>query len=247
MKNKIALALVAGVFWMAGSPRAWADDWDGQYENVYIKSRAYVGGFGNYTHIDGAGQFNGSWGFQFNGNQEVDLIPAIDRNFGFGGLAGYRWGSYAGEISYWRTEHNGTWGPFPPAFPLIANGKVVYHSLNVDFKRYLFPHLPAQPFVSAGLSFPWVVASQASGENSTGIYQFADMSISGIGLNLGVGMELYLGPHYSIVGAAVHRWAGYNQITGALKQNFTPQLNSTDISVAGNGLNFYAGATIGLE
>lgn len=243
MKNKTAWGLLVAAFLGGFSSVSWADDDTADY----IKSRTYVGGLGIYTNIDGGGFFNGASAFQFNGNVEVDLIPAIDRNFGFGVLVGHREGPYAGEVSFWRTDHNGTWGPFPPVFPTVANGVVCYQSFNIDFKRYLFTHLPSQPFFSVGVSFPWLVARQASGENSTGAYRFADMSISGVGVNLAAGMEFYVGNDYSFVGGVQHRWAGFSQITGALKQNFTTQLNGADINLDGNGLNFFAGATIGFE
>ena len=56
----------------------------------YIKSRAYVGAFGTSADISQDGDFSGLFPFtgSFPPYTETTLIPAITRNFGFGGLAG---------------------------------------------------------------------------------------------------------------------------------------------------------------
>jgi hypothetical protein len=214
--------------------------------NDFIKSRTYIGGFASLTNIDSGGDFNGGWGFSTASGDEIDLIPTIDRNFGFGVLAGHREGAYAAEVSYWRTDHNATWGP-NMFFATTSYGTASFQSLNVDFKRYLFTQLATQPYFSLGLSFPWLVTHQASAWNTGSGYVFSDSTIAGIGFNFGVGLEIYLGSNYSIFGNIVQRWAGYNQINGALKQPFTTQFNGQDVNLEGDGINFSVGATFGFE
>jgi hypothetical protein len=239
--NKIALAAMVSAFLAGFVPAVWADD---SGAGDYIKQRTYVGGFGSSTNIDDGGNFNGEWSVNFNNGEELDLIPSLDRNFGFGGMIGHRQGAYAAEVSYWRTSHNATW---TGGGPTLFYGKASYHSLNVDFKRYFLTQLPTQPFFSLGLSLPWVIVEDASAFTSTSGTLMADTAIAGIGFNLGVGMEIYLGPDYSIVGGAIQRWAGYNQVNGAMKRTLDTTLNGQNINVAGDGLNFYVGATMGFE
>jgi hypothetical protein len=77
-----------------------------------------------------------------------------------------------------------------------------------------------------------------------------DSTYSGIGLNLGVGAELYLGDGLSLVGCLMQRWTGFNQINGQENLPFTPSTTgSTNVNgnLEGNGLDIYVGTTIGFN
>ncbi|HJT24146.1 MAG TPA: hypothetical protein VJ873_06190, partial [bacterium] len=164
----------------------------------FIKQRSYIGVVGVSADIDQWGDFNGRNFFTFNGastvaSSETDIIPSITRQFGWGVLLGHRDGSWAGEISFWRSDHTAT---FVAAGPTTITNPASLQAINIDFKRYFFTQFPTQPFVSLGVSFPWLWVQNGSylGTSTN------DETISGIGLNLGAGMELYLDNGFSIVG-----------------------------------------------
>jgi hypothetical protein len=222
----------------------------------YIKTRSYVGVLGALTHIDADGDFNNSLRFRhdYSGRTEFNLVPSISRNFGFGGMVGYRTGAWAGEISFIVSEHESVWSNrfFNPTLPVTYFGVASYQSINLDFKRYLLTKYPAQPFFSLGVSFPWLVVKDGSLlDYGGGINYIDDATISGIGLNLGAGVEIYLGKDYSLVGGVVERFSGFNQINGATKQaaNVLTMTGNTSEqgNLQGNGFNFYIAGTIGFE
>ena len=248
-----------------------ADDLGAQPSD-FIKSRTYIGGVGTSTTLDQWGDFNGtasvsigpvsinSGGVTGISNQELDLIPSIARNFGFGILVGQREGPWAVEVSYWRSDHTGTY---------ISSAAVTFtapsrlEAINLDFKRYLFTQLPTQPFVSLGLSFPWLFVRQGSQildyQNppniSTGqrnVVGVSDEIISGFGFNAGIGLEVYVDNNFSVLGGAYERFAGFNQVNGAEKfSSSSLPSGSADPSqvgsLEGNGLNIYVGTTFGFQ
>jgi hypothetical protein len=186
------------------------------------------------------------------GNPEVDLVPSITRQFGWGTLLGYREGPWAGELSFWRSDHTAT---FINSTPVTTTSPASLQAINFDLKRYFFTYLPAQPFVNIGISFPWLWVRQFSylTDTSNNVLATDDETLSGIGLNLGAGVEVYLEGNFSIVGGVYQRWAEFDQVNGARK---TPTSTSdlfldgtaTQLgSLSGNGLQIYLGATIGVE
>ncbi len=261
----LALLLVLMAGWVNA---VWADedmdmDYPGGQKNDFIKERSYIGVLGISADIDQFGDFNGtnaftfaggttvSGGVTYQGNPEVDLIPSITRQFGFGVLLGHREGPWAAELSFLRSDHTATFLSGGATLTSPAS----LQAISIDFKRYFFTQLPTQPFVNLGVSFPWLwvrnfsyITDQSIPPN---ILQTNDETISGIGLNLGIGMELYLDSNFSILGGLTQRWTEFDQINGAAKVPLNQMYfngNPTDIgALAGNGLNIYVGTTFGVE
>jgi hypothetical protein len=264
---KLNITVVAGIIFVLMSvPVVVCAQFFGSAEDDLIKSRSYIGAVGISATIDQWDDFAGTHFFQFGpvtvgsgfSNPEIDAIPAIERNFGWGILAGHREGPWAAEISYWQSNHAATF---------IGGGAVTFsndsslQSFDINIKRYFLTQLPTQPFVSLGVSFPWLwfkggsmildyqTDPDPSGEHS--ILMISDESISGVGFNLGAGMEIYLGDNYSILGGIYQRWSEFTQINGATKLALNEMYfdnNPNDLgSLAGKGLSFYLGATIGFQ
>ncbi len=238
------LALFSGF-----SSSVWAlDDDDTNSTKDFIKSRSYIGGFFDSMTINQNFPFDGTLSFTFPAAaNETDLVPSINRQFGFGGLVGHREGAYAVELSYWRSDdHSATW---TGGSPTVYTSTSSYQSINIDFKRYLFTELPAQPFFSLGVGFPWIVTENASAvAYSNGSTVFSQSTLSGIGINLGIGLEIYLGNDFSIMGGAIQRFNGFNQINGVTGQpgNALTLTGSTAqaTNLEGDGLDFYVGGTV---
>jgi hypothetical protein len=286
--NKTALfaMLFTSLFLSGFISKAFADDDDfmsdlfGAKPTDFIKSRSYIGAVGISSTLDQWGDFNGSNSLVYGPvtyetspvtaltNIEYDLIPSITRSYGWGVLVGQREGPWAVEASFWRSDHTASF---------FAGGATItepasLQSINIDFKRYLFTQLPTQPFVSVGVSFPWLWVRQFSSiytPTSPPTYLSTnDETISGIGFNLGAGLEIYLDNNFSLVGGAYQRWTGFNQVNGAEKiglasiyfdgdpNSTLPTSNSTTGGVGGannigalegDGLNLYVGTTFGFQ
>jgi hypothetical protein len=252
------MALFLWLGMVAGAKAEWADDFFGAKPDDFVKSRSYIGGMGISSTIDQWGDFNGINSLQFGPTTivsggvstftipEVDYIPAITRNFGWGVLLGHREGPWALETSYWRSEHTANY--YSASATLTSPAAL--QSINFDFKRYFFTQVPTQPFVSVGLSVPWLWIRQFSYLLGSPV-QVNDLTISGVGLNLGAGLEIYLGDGFSVTGGALRRWTAFDQVNGATKIPLTGIYfdgNPKDLgSLAGDGYQFYVGTTFGVE
>lgn len=268
--HKAGLVALVLVFMMGFVKAAWAEDEiespiPGAKQNDFIKERSYVGVIGTSADIDQYGDFNGTNYFIHPGpttvsngttiisSPEMDLIPSLTREFGWGVLLGHREGPWAAEVSFWRSDHTAT---VPNVFAGgVTTTPASLQAINIDFKRYFFTEFPTQPFISLGISFPWLYVQDASflTDNSSppNIIRTSSETISGIGLNVGAGMEIYLDNGFSIFGGLYERWTEFDQINGAanipINDLYWDGNPSDRGSIAGNGLNLYVGGTVGVE
>ncbi len=201
----------------------------------YLHSRTYVGLVATSVSVNTNGEFSGlNYSRIDYPYYEVDLIPAISQNFGYGVLIGHREEAWAGELSFWQSNHNATFGPGTITSP--SGGSVdltqqykqtaTYNSVNIDFKRYFFTEQQLQPFLNLGVSFPWIVVNDAAID---GYGNIGNLTLAGLGLNLGIGAEYYLTPNLSLVAGAYERWASFDEFRGS-----QPQYNQ--IAQFGNGV-----------
>lgn len=204
-------------------------------------SRSYVGGGATSTQI--LGDFNGEGLIVSASNDQFDIVPAIDRDFGFWVMAGHREGDWAAEVSFWYSKHKATRNALTPGGTPFES-EAVYQSVNVDLKRYVLRQNPIQPFVNFGVSFPWIVVKEAS-FNSTGT-MIGNSVFKGLGFNLGGGLEFYLHPKFSVVTGVVQRWQGFDKIKGIGKTDLQVQNPSTggEDTLSGDGLQFLVGGTV---
>ncbi len=240
----ISCLLLAG----AAAP-LWAD---AENPGDYLHSRTYIGVVGTSVSVDNGGAFNGLNYSRINNPYEIDLIPALGQNFGFGVLMGHREEAWAVEASFWQSNHNATFGPgvvgsvsgTSVTFTQQFQDTATYNSINVDFKRYFLTEGQTQPFLSLGVSFPWIVVNNAASDVNGDV---SSLTLAGLGLNLGVGVEYYLSPNLSFFGGAYKRWASFDEFKGlALQYNQLAQYGSPT-SDEGSGFNFAVGTTLGFE
>jgi hypothetical protein len=218
---------------------------------------------GTSSTIDQWGDFNGTLATYYEPSTvssgsttlvEQNILPSIDRNFGFGVIAGHREGPWALEVSFWRSDHTAS---FIFSGPTTFTTPASLQSVDINFKRYFFTQLPTQPYVSLGIAFPWLWVRQGSSlYTSTGGVPVGsailvnDETFTGIGFDLGAGLEIYLDNGFSIFGGAYQRWTGFNETNGAYKTSedqLTIGGSMVNGSLEGDGLNLYVGTSVGFQ
>ena len=218
----------------------------------YLHTRTYIGLVGTSVSVDNSGEFSGLNYSRNNNPYEIDLIPSIAQNFGYGLLLGHREEAWAVEASYWQSNHNASFGPgvvgsasgSSVTFSQQYQDTAVYNSVNIDFKRYFLTEGQTQPFLSLGVSFPWIVVNNGA---TNGNGNFASLTLAGLGFNLGVGVEYYLSPNISFFGGAYKRWASFDESKGLASQYAQLSQFGASTSDEGSGFNFAIGTTLGFE
>jgi len=225
---------------------------DAENPGDYLHTRTYFGVVGTSVSVSNSGIFSGLNYSRVNNPYEVDLLPALSQSFGYGILFGHREEVWALEASFWQSNHNATFGPGvvnsvsgeSVTFTQQFKDTAVYYSINVDFKRYFLTETQYQPFLSLGVSFPWIVVQNAASDANG---DMGPLTLAGLGLNLGIGMEYYLSPEISFFGVAYQRWASFDEFKGVgLQYNQLAQYGSPT-SDAGGGVNFALGTSFGFE
>lgn len=217
----------------------------------YLHTRTYLGLFGTSVSVNNGGEFSGINYSRNDKPYEIDLIPTLSQNFGFGLMIGHREEVWAGELSFWQSGHDASFGPgvvssisgqsvtFAQAFKDTAT----YNSINVDFKRYFLSELQIQPFVNLGVSFPWIEVKDAASDanGNTGA-----MTLAGLGLNLGLGAEYYVTPLISVSAGGTYRFASFDQVRG-LNGTFSALAPYGGSSDEGSGFTFTLGTSVGFQ
>ncbi len=253
--KKLVLSLLLLGFFFQAAP-LWAAN-----PNDYLATRTYFGILGTFVNVDNSTLFNGqNYYASQSPSYEIGLIPRLDSSLGFGLMIGHREDAYAMEISYCQSSPAAFFGPAslssstattPVQVPLVQ-GSALYQSINLDFKRYFLTESQTQPFVNLGVSFPWIVVPDAV-VDADGNY--ADLTLAGLGLNLGVGLEYYLTPNFSLTGGATQRWASFDQYKNhptfaspPTSPSYVPLHPYGGVaSDSGSGLIFTLGATVGIQ
>lgn len=241
-------ALVIGLGILGNVNDAWADGNPGDY----LHNRTYVGVVGTSISVNNTGLFSGTNYSVVNAPAyDLSIIPSLSQAYGWGLLLGHREEAYALEVSYWQSSHTATFGPgtissnygSPVTFASQYQGTAVYNSINIDFKRYFLTDIQFQPFLDLGVSFPWITINDADIDGSGNPWP---LTLAGLGFDLGVGVEYYITPNFSLIAGAYQRWTSFNQFQGSqLEYNTLSQYgtNTND----GSGFNFAVGTTVGIE
>jgi len=240
----VALAVMVGA--MGFSTGAWADG----NPSDYLHTRTYIGILGTSISVDNTGLFSGNrYSVTQSPAYDLALIPSLSEAIGWGIVIGHREEAYALEVSFWQSSHTATFNAgvagssqqAPVTIGASAQGTALYNSVNLDFKRYFLTDLPLQPFVDAGLSFPWIDINNADVDGNGNSW---NLTLSGLSVTLGIGVEYYLAPEISITAGAYQRWGSFDEFRGSQLEFNT--LNNTGSDEA-SGLNFAVGTTVGIE
>lgn len=252
--NHLALVGVLGFTLSAGILHA-------DNPNDFIHDRTYIGVVGTSVSVSNSGEFSGTnYARTDTPTYEVFLLPSLRQNFGYGFLFGHREDAYAIELSYWSSNHTAVFGPTTLNFPQNPSTSIssfqdtaTYQTINVDFKRYFFTEQNIQPFVSAGVGFPWITLADAD-ETAAPVNAspgapgtINSVTLSGLAFDLGLGVEYYLDPFFSLELGATQRWASFDEFKGITGQYNSLSQYTPKSSDDGSGLLFYVGTSVGFE
>src|SRR5258708_5548196 len=111
------IAVLLGFFLFLGS-KANAD---GGNPGDYLHTRTYIGAVGTLVSVGNGGIFSGqNYSSLYSPYYEIDLIPSLNQNLGFGLLIGHREEAYALEVSYWQSSHIASFGPAAITSPTVT-------------------------------------------------------------------------------------------------------------------------------
>lgn len=112
--------------------------------------------------------FNGSTYYQsMTGNNEVMILPKLEPKSTIRAIGGYRLTGGSFEVSYERTNHEGTF--------LGQIGQATFQALNFDERIYALTRRRLQPYGLLGLSLPRLTVKDGAA--------VGDGSFRGFGLN----------------------------------------------------------------
>lgn len=190
---------------------------------------AKEGGFIGVTVMPGftfdGETFDGETVYQEIDGEELLFLPRLDKQTLIRGILGYRARQASLEISYERTQHDGTF----VEFPLDAT----YQAVNVDGRYFFVPSARVQPHVLVGASFPWFKVKDGGFLDP----DVGDARFRGYGLNTEAGITIF--PHRQLgIGIGyTYRVVWFDRATGVTDTLFElrPRFRETSRSVAITG------------
>lgn len=169
--------------------------------NVEAKEGFFLGAGTAYNSIKG--EFDGTGGLK--NDTEVIILPSVDNAFGIDFCGGYgindRW---AVELNLMSSGHNGTWQGL--------TGKVSFTSFSINGKYTFSSSGAAQPYVLFGISNNRLLIKKGASVIATG--EVDDAELTGIGFNLGTGVDVYVSPHVSLNPGIMLRYVEYTSAAG---------------------------------
>lgn len=182
------------------------------------KKGFYMGLGAAYNTIQG--DFDGASGLQ--GGTEIIILPDIDNAVGIDLLAGFGINdSWAIELNLMSSGHSGTWAGL--------KGDVSYVSFSINGKYSFAPSNTIQPYLLFGISGNALLIE--NGATDTFTSEVADATLSGSGLNLGVGIDDYLSPNVSLTLGFLYRYVDYDEAEGV------HQSGTIDDGINGSGFS----------
>lgn len=169
--------------------------------------------------------FDGQTYYQEIDGEELFFLPSLNERPLIRVILGYRAKSAAIEISYDRTQHDGTFMDVP----LDAT----FQAVNVDGRYFFAPRSRVQPHVLVGGSFPWLNVEDGSvlGED------VGDARFKGYGLNTEAGVTFFPTRQLGIGVGYSYRVIWFDRASGATDRlgDLRPRFRETAGSIAITG------------
>jgi len=187
---------------------------------------AREGGFVGFTVLPGftfdGNTFDGETVYQEIDGEELMFLPRLDKQPLIRGVLGYRARQVALEISYERTQHEGTFIDFPL--------DTTYQAVNVDARYYFLTERRIQPHALVGASFPWFTVKEGGFLDP----DVGDARFRGYGLNTEAGVTVFPHRKFGIGIGYTYRVVWFDRATGVTETLFEllPRLRYTRRIVA---------------
>ena len=174
-RARVFLAAVVVVVFAGGAP---AQDESTPYDGFYLGS--YMPYTTMWEDFDGRHLLTDP--------HQALLRPDIHGGSGWGVIAGFRRGWFAGELTFQQSRHD--WTMQMDVDPLPMRGRAEINSLALNAKAFLPVDGPVQPYVLAGPSLTFLTVKRGSIDT---VGSIGDAEYSDVGGNLGCGVAVYIG------------------------------------------------------
>ena len=214
-------AVAAASFVLASAAPVTAQE---QYGG-YVKQ----GGFVSFTFMpsftfDGE-TFDGSTWYQKIDGEEIIVLPRLDKQPLMRGVLGFRGRNASLELSYERTQHDGTFENETMA--------ATFQAVNADVRYYFLSSGRVQPHVLAGGSFPWLRVENGSVLDA----DLGDARWRGYGVNTEVGVTVYPHRQFGVGVGYAYRVIWFDRATGVADEwgELRPRFRETSGNVSITG------------
>jgi len=172
-------------------------------ESGFAKNGGYVGMSGLLDFTFGGDTFDGQSIYKKENGEEILILPKLEgAHNSLRAVFGWRTGIGAFEISYDRTNHDGTF--------LGQTGEATFHALNFDERIFLLTKGRIQPHLLLGGSIPWLTIKDGSFLDP----DVADGSFRGFGVNTEVGVTVFPHPRFGVSGGYRYRIMWFDSASG---------------------------------
>ncbi len=173
------------------------------------KQPAYpkVGGFAGVTFVpsftfDGE-TFDGETAYKQIDGEELVFLPLLDKQPLIRGILGYRARQASLELSYERSQHDGS---FAGQVPMDAT----FQAFNVDGRYFFLPTKRVQPHVLFGGSLPFLDVENGGFLDP----DLGDAHFRGYGINTEAGVTVYPTQQLGISAGYSYRVIWFDRVTG---------------------------------
>lgn len=177
----------------------------GSISTAAAKQGFYIGIGVPYSTIDG--DFDGSSVVHSgpDGNW-IDYLPEMDGAFGINVQGGFGISEHwAVEFNIIRSGHDWKWQ--------AESDKADYYTFSMSGKYNFSVSQTKQTYILLGISHNELEINNGSTDLGTG--QVDDGRLSGPGINIGAGIDQYLGRHICVTLGLMYRFINYNSVHGA--------------------------------
>lgn len=194
---------------------------------------AKLGGFAGVTFMpkftfDGE-TFDGQTVYKQEDGEELVFLPRLDEQPLIRFILGYRARHASLEVSYERTQHEGTFMDVPM--------DATFQAVNIDGRFFFAPRSRVQPHVLVGGSFPWFNVEEGGFNGDFDDPQTGDARFKGYGLNTEAGVTIYPTPAFGIGVGYSYRMIWFDRVTGVTDTLYElrPRFRETTGAVAVTG------------
>jgi opacity protein-like surface antigen len=187
---------------------------------------AKQGGFVSVTFMPGftfdGETFDGSTWYQKIDGEEIIVLPRLDKQPLTRGILGFRGRNASLELSYERSQHDGTFEN--------ASMESTFQAVNADVRYYFATGGRVQPHVLAGGSFPWLRVKHGSFLDG----EVGDARWRGYGVNTEVGVTVYPHRQFGVGVGYAYRVIWFDRATGVADEwgELRPRFRETSSNVA---------------